>query len=298
VAGRARMLAGGISLRRLALAVFAVIVGMSAVILGQQAPPPFAGALNGPPAKASVAGVIVRATTGEPIARATVTLTRTASPGTGPRGGGPQAQPGQQPQGQQQPQTLTTNTDDQGKFQFKDVDEGAYRIVAARNGFTRQEYGQRSSNRPGTVMTIRAGQQVTDISFRLTPASTITGRVIDSTGEPLPGITVQALRSTYDATGKRTLQPAGSARTNDLGEYRMYWINPGRYFVSANPARSALELITASAMQATSQAQNQQEAQAASQAASMFGGGANPNEVADSGFGLTYYPGSTESISH
>ena len=31
---------------------------------------------------------------------------------------------------------------------------------------------------------------------------------------------------------------------------RVYWINPGRYFVGANPARSALETIMASASQA------------------------------------------------
>jgi protocatechuate 3,4-dioxygenase beta subunit len=190
--------------------------------------------------------------------------------------------------------TFTTNTDDQGKFQFKDVDEGPYRIVAARNGFARMEYGQRTFNRPGTVLNIRAGQQVTDVSFRLSPASTISGRVLDSVGEPLPGVNVQALRSTYDATGKRTLQQVGSARTNDLGEYRIYWINPGRYVVSANAARSTLDLITASASQAATQAQNPAQAQQAAQAAAIFGGGANPNEVADPGFGLTYYPGTPE----
>jgi protocatechuate 3,4-dioxygenase beta subunit len=203
--------------------------------------------------------------------------------------------PGQQAQqAQQQPLTFTTNTDDQGKFQFKDVDEGPYRIIAARNGFARMEYGQRTFNRPGTVLNVRAGQPVTDISFRLSPASTISGRVLDSLGEPLPGVTVQALRSTYDATGRRTLQPVGSARTNDLGEYRIYWINPGRYVVSANAARSTLDLITSSASQAAAQAQNPAQAQQAQQAAALFGAGANPNEVSDPGFGLTYYPGTNE----
>jgi len=272
------------------------------LIARQQAPnAALTGNLSGPPAKATVTGTVVRSTTGEPISRAAVTMTRVAAPG--PRGGGPQgpgpgqpAQQGQrgQQQAQQQPLTFTTNTDDQGKFQFKDVDEGPYRIVAVRNGFARMEYGQRTFNRPGTVVNIRAGQQVTDVSFRLSPASTISGRVLDSLGEPLPGVTVQAVRSTYDATGKRTLQPVGSARTNDLGEYRVYWINPGRYVVSANAARSTLDLITSSASQAAAQAQNQAQAQQAAQAAALFGTGANPNEIIDPGFGLTYYPGTTE----
>lgn len=284
-------------MKRLVLAIFAFAVGLSPLVARQQVPTaPLTGALNGPPAKATVSGVVLRSTNGDPIARATVTLTRVQPQGGGPRGGGPQGQPGQRGQAQQQqPQTFTATTDNVGKFQFIEVDEGSYRIIAARNGFARQEYGQRSFNRPGTVMNIRAGQQVTDVSFRLTPASTISGRVLDSAGEPLPGITVQVLRSTYDATGKRTLQPAGSARTNDLGEYRIYWINPGRYFVSANAARSTLDLITAGASQAAAQAQNQAQAQQAAQAAAIFGGGANPNEVADPGFGLTYYPGAADS---
>jgi len=282
-------------LRRFAVVILAFAVCMPLIARKQVPNVPGAGALNGQSPKATVAGTVLRSTTGEPIPRTTVTMTRVAPQGA--RGGGPQGPlaTGQQPQqAQQQPQTFTTNTDDQGKFQFKDVDEGSYRIIAARNGFARMEYGQRTFNRPGTVLNVRAGQQVTDISFRLSPASTISGRVLDSLGEPLPGVTVQALRSTYDATGRRSLQPVGSARTNDLGEYRLYWINPGRYVVSANAARSTLELITAGASQAATQAQNPAQAQQAQQAAALFGAGANPNEVTDSGFGLTYYPGTAE----
>jgi protocatechuate 3,4-dioxygenase beta subunit len=199
-----------------------------------------------------------------------------------------------QQQQQQQGITFTATTDDLGKFVLRDVDEGSYRLFVARNGFVRGEYGQRSVNRPGTVITVRAGQQITDVAFRLIPASTISGRVMDSTGEPLAAVTVQALRSTYDATGKRTLQPVGTAKTNDLGEYRIYWINPGRYFISANPARSAIDVITASASQAAALSQDAAQAQAAATAASLFGPSANPNEVADPSFGLTYYPGSAD----
>jgi protocatechuate 3,4-dioxygenase beta subunit len=274
-------------LRKLILTIPILICVLVPLVASQQTPPL---------AKATVAGVVLRSTTGEPVTRATVTLTRVTPQGPGARGGGAQGQPAQpgQQQAQQQPQTFTTTTDDQGKFQFKEVEEGAYRVAAARNGFARQEYGQRSFNRPGIVVNIRAGQQVSDVSFRLIPASTISGRVMDTNGEPLPGITVQALRSTYDATGKRTLQPASSVRTNDLGEYRIYWINPGRYFVSANPARSAFETLTSSASQAANQAQNPAQAQQAAQAASMFGAAGTPNEVSDPGFGLTYYPNSPE----
>jgi hypothetical protein len=135
-----------------------------------------------PPAKAVISGTVVRATTADPLNRVTLTLMRVntpanplapPAPNAGPRGGGPQGQ--QAPAQIQQPQPpATVMTDAQGKFEFKDVEPGSYRLTAARNGFARQEYGQRSLNRPGTVLNIRAGQTVNDVAFKLTPAGTIT----------------------------------------------------------------------------------------------------------------------------
>src|SRR5207302_6220001 len=45
---------------------------------------------------------------------------------------------------------------------------------------------------------------------------------------------VQLLRYRY-ANGQRVLGAIQSARTNDLGEYRLYWLSPGKYIVSAAP---------------------------------------------------------------
>src|SRR5262249_8129390 len=185
-------------------------------------------------------------------------------------------------------------TDDKGRFQIKDIDPGNYRIVAARNGFARQEYGQHSFNGSGTIISVRPGQQVQDLEFKLTPAPTISGRVVDMYGEPLPGITLQALRSTYDANGKRTLRQVQTARTNDLGEYRLYWLNPGRYFVSANGAKSAMETMVSGLSQAAAQAPTGQDAQAIGQLSGLYGPGAPANEIASSEFTLTYYPGTPD----
>ena len=60
-------------------------------------------------------------------------------------------------------------TDDQGRFQIKDLDPGTYRLFAAHNGYTRQEYGQKLMNRPGTVLTLTAGQSMKDVAFKLAP---------------------------------------------------------------------------------------------------------------------------------
>jgi hypothetical protein len=44
---------------------------------------------------------------------------------------------------------------------------------------------------------------------------------------------VQLLRYVYSYEGQRTLKIFGSSQTNDRGEYRLYGITPGRYYVRA-----------------------------------------------------------------
>ena len=171
--------------------------------------------------RGTIEGVVVRAGSGEPLARAQVTLIRTAAEigelPAGPNLASPPATP-----------AVTTGAD--GKFALKNVEPGSYRIAVARNGYARQEYGQRVFGGQGRVITVAAGQAITSIAFQLTPAGTVSGVVQDSSGEALAGAQVQLLRSTYNSDGERTLQAAGGDRTNDRGEYRVYWITPGRYY--------------------------------------------------------------------
>lgn len=123
-------------------------------------------------------------------------------------------------------------TDASGRFQFKGVDPGRYKLFATRSGFVSQEYGQRKPDDPGALLTLRAGQEVKDLLFRLTPSAVIAGRVLDEDGEPLASVNVSALREVYNE-GKRTLATFTVTSTNDLGEYRLFGLPPGRYFVTA-----------------------------------------------------------------
>jgi len=242
-----------------------------------------------PVAKATIEGTVVRSSTGEAVSRAQITIVRNAAApvaagqpnpaatqpqAAGPRGAPPQGAQGQANAANQTPSIAPVFTDDQGRFQLTDLEPGTYRLFAARNGYTRMEYGQKLMNRPGTVLNLTAGQIMKDVAFKLTPAGTVTGRIVDELGEPLPGMTVQILRSTYDQNGKRTLQPTSSAKSNDLGEYRVYFVPPGRYFVSALAAAPSFDAILA--------------------AATNPGGGANANEVVAPGYVQTYYPNTTD----
>ena len=70
--------------------------------------------------------------------------------------------------------------------------------------------------------------------FRDLPrGSVIAGRIVDEFGEPIADASVTAMRSAW-SNGKRRLQPAGrAAQTNDLGQYRIFGLAPGDYYVSA-----------------------------------------------------------------
>jgi len=246
-----------------------------------------------PVAKATIEGTVARSTTGDAVSRAQITIVRNApapvapgqpnpaatqtAPNAGQRGAAPQGAAGQANAGAAAgatPSIAPVFTDDQGKFQITDLEPGTYRLFSARNGYARMEYGQKLLKRPGTVLNITAGQVMKDVAFKLTPAGTVTGRIVDDLGEPLPGLTVQILRSTYDQNGKRTLQPTSTAKTNDLGEYRVYYVPPGRYFVSALAAAPSFDAILA--------------------AAANPGGGANTNEVVAPGYIQTYFPNTTD----
>jgi hypothetical protein len=159
---------------------------------------------------------------GEPLARTEVRLSRVLPEGT--------QRPyifGVDPEGEGLPIALTESD---GKFLLKDIEPGQYRLTASRNGYAEQLYGQKGSSGSGTVISLIAGEWFTNLIFRLVPAGVITGRVRDASGEPVPGVDIGLLKVSFN--GERPyLFPADSARTDDRGEYRFYWIPPGRYYL-------------------------------------------------------------------
>jgi protocatechuate 3,4-dioxygenase beta subunit len=164
-----------------------------------------------PGEKCVIEGAVLKATTGDPLKKAVLTLRRA--------------------EGHHQPKSATT--DASGHFQLKDIEPGRYRLFAARNGYVDQEYGQRTPEASGAILTLTAGQHLKDISFRLIPAAVIAGHVRDEDGEPVTGAEVQALRFHYEK-GQRKLIPVAEGQANDLGEYRLYGLDPGQYYVSAS----------------------------------------------------------------
>jgi len=83
-------------------------------------------------------------------------------------------------------------------------------------------------------LTLRPGQNLVDLVFHLGQTGVITGRVFDENGQPMQGIRVHAVRQVY-LRGKLQLQRYDERETNDLGEFRVFGLSPGRYLVMAEP---------------------------------------------------------------
>ena len=162
------------------------------------------------PRTASITGTVYDAVSDQPLKKARVSLIRL--------------------EGQARPRTVTTGAD--GKFALANINEGRYRLAAERAAYARMEYGQRSPSRPGPPITIKPGQKLTEVVFRMARAAVITGRVIDEDNEPMPNVNVSALQYRY-RNGTPGLAPAERAETDDRGEYRIFGLPAGRYVISA-----------------------------------------------------------------
>jgi hypothetical protein len=123
-------------------------------------------------------------------------------------------------------------TDDGGLFELTGLPAGRYTLTASKTGFVTLSFGQRRPLQPGTPLQLREGERVGPVEFRLPRGSVIAGHVFDEGGEPVPGAIVRVLRSEY-SQGSRQLVPVGLAQSDDKGQYRVWGLNPGDYYVSA-----------------------------------------------------------------
>jgi hypothetical protein len=157
-------------------------------------------------ATGSLQGVVVRDASGEPLSKARVELR-----------GGPLLE------------ATTTTTESDGRFYFLNLPAGAYEISVRRDAFAPAEVGQKWPGGPGVRLQLRPGQQVSDLTVRMVarPRRDIS----DSNGQPMANAQVQALKSTFQGE-LRILLPVQQVRTNATGDFRLYGLPAGRYFVN------------------------------------------------------------------
>jgi len=185
---------------RLAIACLLPVLALA----GQSGTPP-SGATAG---TASLIGRVVAADTGQPVRSAGVRVETTGL-------------------------SWTATTDDDGRFAVPNLPGGRYTLRVTKAGFVTWLYGRDpvGAFSRAEPVEIRDGDRVDRGVLRLPRGGVIAGRVVDAFGDPVIEMDVRALRHEYLAPGEPRLGYVRHASTNDLGEFRIYGLPPGRYFV-------------------------------------------------------------------
>src|SRR5271170_3692310 len=160
------------------------------------------------PQKQSIQGKVLEAKSGQPIRKVNIQVMGGAGQSYGPHSG-------------------TTAAD--GTFTIEDLLPGRYFVTLEHAGFVQ------ATNRAQETFTLQPGQSLSALVFRMQAASVISGKIVDPDGDPMAGVSVSAtMMDTAPAVGRSR---AGAGATNDLGEYRIADLRPGKYLISAQPSQ-------------------------------------------------------------
>ena len=178
--------------------VVASTVLFTATVIGSavwQTDGPPAQAADPRPGQAQVSGTVVDAATGEPIPEALVSLSR--------------------------PVARRQLTDASGRFVFQDLPTGdSYSLTVSAPGYL---------DAPARMLVVGTAG-VKDRRIALQRAASLSGRVVDDSGQPIVGAYVRALARVW--IGGRQRYVAGPfARTDDRGSYWIGGLCPGDYAV-------------------------------------------------------------------
>ena len=137
-------------------------------------------------------------------------------------------------------------TDASGVFELNDLPAGRYTLTASKGSFVNRSYGQLRPFEPGKPLEIAGAQTIEKVDFSLPRGGVITGRVVDEFGEPTADVQVMPMRAQF-VQGRQRVSGAGRASmTNDIGEYRIFGLPPGQYYVSATLRAAAVMMDVSS----------------------------------------------------
>lgn len=144
------------------------------------------------------------------------------------------------------PAPAFATTDIHGSFSLRTKETGRFRVTVSKSGLISYGPGARTVlGLPGVWVQIGTDTHIQGLELKMARPGVITGRILDATGQPpsnssLSSI-VNLMHYTYDRNGKRKLAGVGiygehensSQRANDRGEFRLYDLPPGEYYVAA-----------------------------------------------------------------
>ena len=188
------------------LAAILSALALVALLLRAQAPASKPG---------SVDGTVVNFATGEPVRKASVRLESQPKPGGTAH-------------------SLKTQSDASGRFHFDSVEPGLYYAVGAQRDGYMDPQGRYGIPAPFQVA---EEQHVSGFVVKLVPLAVLSGHVQDDDGAPIPNASIAVLHYSYESGRRRLGAVAVLEQTNDLGEFEILTIPPGRYYLQVAPPR-------------------------------------------------------------
>ncbi len=154
-----------------------------------------------------IAGTVVSATTGAPLAQARISIAETSNRG----------------------QAISMATSEDGHFEFSQLKAGKYSLQGAKRGFISSAYEQHEQFSTAIV----AGQEFSteNLVFRLMPMALITGHVTDEFGEPVRNAQVTLYLENHGGGMTRIIHFSNS-QSDDRGFYDFSLLRPGKYYIS------------------------------------------------------------------
>jgi hypothetical protein len=169
---------------------------------------------------AAIIGRVINATTGAPVAGAVVQISmpKYFDNPSAPKG--------------------RVIADDEGRFFFADLPPGDFYLSGSKEGFISGAFGQRRPMGETQQLSLSEGERRIDVTLMAWKYGALGGTVVDEAGEPVVGVTVQALsrdvlagRARY---GKMSTQPFNLpvATTDDRGIFRFPRLPPASYVIA------------------------------------------------------------------
>lgn len=154
-----------------------------------------------------IAGTVVNAKAGGPLARSRVTIADAKN--------------------RRSVQSVITNDD--GRFEFH-VPAGKYSLEGAKRGFITASYNQHDQF--STAIVTGADLDTENLALRLAPNAVLTGKVLDEFQEPVRNAQIIVYREDHFQGVSRIFRYR-FASTDDQGRYEVTPLDEGTYFVSA-----------------------------------------------------------------
>jgi hypothetical protein len=213
----------------------------------QTAPPPTAAATY------CIAGMVQAEITGQPIPGATVHILNNKSFKI----------------------VQSVTADESGHFAFTDVPAGNFVLQGEATGFLSTDYDNHDGYTTGIVT--GAGVDTESLVLKLRPQGTLTGTILDESGDPIDHATIHLFRQSHSFGDSRVVT-AGTNSSNDLGHFEFDRLEPGVYLLA----------VTATPWYAVHPMLYQQRMPS-------YGVADSLDPTLDVAYPTTYYPGTTDS---